>query len=117
MSEVLLTRVWAIGVKAFRILRKLNLSVPLEPVFEALSHLIPSSPDETLASLPFGTLHLPPGYRDTRTVIAGLFQEDETELFNRLIKPGMTAVDVGAYVGYFTVLFSCLVGASGRVYA
>ena len=34
-----------------------------------------------------------------------------------MLRPGQTFVDVGAYVGYFTVLASGLVGADGRVYA
>ncbi len=34
-----------------------------------------------------------------------------------LVRPGMVAVDVGANLGYFTLLFADLVGAAGRVYA
>jgi FkbM family methyltransferase len=37
-------------------------------------------------------------------------------LMRRLLKPGMTFVDVGANVGYFSVLGSKLVGPSGRVF-
>ncbi|HLV00460.1 MAG TPA: FkbM family methyltransferase, partial [Acidobacteriota bacterium] len=33
------------------------------------------------------------------------------------LKPGMIAIDVGAHVGYYTRLFSDLVGPTGRVYA
>jgi FkbM family methyltransferase len=33
------------------------------------------------------------------------------------IKPGMTVVDVGANIGYYTLVFADLVGASGRVIA
>lgn len=35
----------------------------------------------------------------------------------RLVKPGMTVVDVGANFGYYTVLFGAAVGSSGRVVA
>ena len=35
----------------------------------------------------------------------------------RLIRPGMTVVDIGAHIGYYTRLFSELVGPSGRVFA
>lgn len=35
----------------------------------------------------------------------------------RLVKPGMTAVDLGANLGYFSLLMSDLVGAGGRVHA
>ena len=35
----------------------------------------------------------------------------------RLIRPGMTVIDIGAHIGYYTRLFSELVGPSGRVLA
>ena len=35
----------------------------------------------------------------------------------RMIRPGMTVVDVGAHMGYYTRLFSTLVGPRGRVIA
>jgi FkbM family methyltransferase len=47
----------------------------------------------------------------------GSYESAESELFARLVKPGMTVVDVGANVGYYTVLASRLVGPAGRVLA
>ncbi|HKV06871.1 MAG TPA: FkbM family methyltransferase [Thermoanaerobaculia bacterium] len=35
----------------------------------------------------------------------------------RLVRPGMTVVDVGAHIGYYTRLLASLVGPSGAVYA
>lgn len=40
-----------------------------------------------------------------------------TQFFARLLKPGMVAVDVGANYGYYTMLFSEAVTASGKVLA
>ncbi|MBZ5501173.1 MAG: class I SAM-dependent methyltransferase [Acidobacteriia bacterium] len=40
-----------------------------------------------------------------------------TSLFTRLLRPGMTAVDIGANFGYYTILAGFAVGATGRVYA
>src|SRR3989442_6518964 len=94
-----------VGIRAFRLSRKFNLSTRLEPAFWRLARLVPSMKGEVETTLPFGmTFRMPPGYRDARTVAVGLFQKDETRLFERLARPGMTIVDVGAYVGYFTLL-------------
>lgn len=45
------------------------------------------------------------------------YEIDETALVKRLLQPGQVAVDVGANVGYYTLLFASLVGARGAVYA
>src|SRR2546423_15431315 len=90
----------------------------LDPAFIRLAGLIPPTSQDAVGVMRNGcTLVMPAGYRDTRTVLTGLFQKDETGLFERLAGPGMTFVDVGAYVGYFTILASTWIGASGRVYA
>lgn len=47
----------------------------------------------------------------------GEFAEDELELIAQHLKPGDTAVDVGANVGVHTVAMSKMVGDSGMVYA
>jgi FkbM family methyltransferase len=109
---------WRIGIRAFRLARKVGLSTILESAFARAARIVPATTQASVATLPNGDkLWMPAGYRDTRTVATGLFQEDETRLFQRLARPGMTFVDIGAYVGYFTILASGLVGATGRVYA
>jgi FkbM family methyltransferase len=40
-----------------------------------------------------------------------------TELLTKLVKPGMKVVDVGANLGYFSLLMADLVGSGGHVYA
>jgi hypothetical protein len=40
-----------------------------------------------------------------------------TKLVMDLIRPGDVVVDVGAMIGYYTVIFARLVGADGTVYA
>lgn len=46
-----------------------------------------------------------------------LYEKETADLFKKIIKPGMTVVDVGAHIGYFTRIFSRLVGSSGLVLA
>jgi len=59
--------------------------------------------------------------RDNRIapVIASqrLWEPAETALFVDLLHPGLRVVDVGAHVGYFTVMFSRLCGPDGFVHA
>jgi FkbM family methyltransferase len=45
------------------------------------------------------------------------WEEAETRLFRSLLRPGLQVVDVGAHIGYYTVLASLGVGPSGRVFA
>ena len=48
---------------------------------------------------------------------AGTYEEDQTEVFCRLVKDGEAVIDVGANVGYYTLLASRLVGPGGAVLA
>ena len=51
-----------------------------------------------------------------RTIFCtGEWEPRETALISELLKPGDTFVDVGANIGYFTLLASRLVGATGKV--
>ncbi len=52
-----------------------------------------------------------------RQIYSGTFEMEETGWVYRHLKPGMTFVDVGANVGYWTALASSLVGEKGRVIA
>jgi FkbM family methyltransferase len=47
----------------------------------------------------------------------GHFERDELDVCVRWLKPGMTAVDVGANLGAFTAAFAVAVGPSGVVHA
>lgn len=48
---------------------------------------------------------------------AGVFEPVQTELLLHLVRPGDVALDLGAHVGYFTLLLARLVGPGGCVYA
>lgn len=47
----------------------------------------------------------------------GLMNRDAPAHFRKLVKPGMTVVDVGANQGLFAMLFASLVGPSGKVFS
>lgn len=50
-------------------------------------------------------------------VVRGAYENFETKLFKKLLKVGITMVDIGAYIGYYSLIASKIVGDSGKVYA
>lgn len=52
-----------------------------------------------------------------RHVRAGAYEPDVTAVFRRHLRPGMAVLDVGANVGWFTMLSAHLVGPAGHVLA
>jgi FkbM family methyltransferase len=50
-------------------------------------------------------------------LLRGRIEPYTIELFRRALRPGMVVLDVGAYIGYFTVLAARTVGGTGKVYA
>jgi FkbM family methyltransferase len=54
----------------------------------------------------------------SRTLAAdGYWEMWLTEALEEVLRPGMTAIDIGANLGYFTLLMANRVGPSGRVHA
>jgi FkbM family methyltransferase len=67
--------------------------------------------------LPFGAWWL--AWNDVvgKAVLKGTFEQAECAYLLRLLRPGMTVLDIGAHHGYYTLLASRRVGQSGRVFA
>ena len=49
--------------------------------------------------------------------VMGTFEPAETELIARRVRPGATVLDIGANIGYFSLLLARCVGPAGHVYA
>ncbi|MCX6719014.1 MAG: FkbM family methyltransferase [Candidatus Taylorbacteria bacterium] len=47
----------------------------------------------------------------------GAFEKTEIDLFRRCLKPGMTVVDIGANIGYYTVIAAKNIGSNGKLFA
>jgi|GEM_PF-2369345 len=53
----------------------------------------------------------------TPSVMSGVFERHELDIFERACSAGATVVDVGANIGLYSVVAAQRIGASGRVYA
>ena len=68
--------------------------------------------------LPFGyTLSWDENWRGALDFLAGEYEPEVTRIFHELLKPGSTVVDVGANIGYYTLLGMYKVGDAGHVYS
>lgn len=117
--EWLYNQIWGTGVRLLHFGKRLGFSGPFERVLEKLAHrLIPPPKAPIEVTLQNGMkLILPPGFPRARTYATGTYEPEVTALLERMARPAMTAVDAGAFCGYYTLLLSALVGPSGRVYA
>jgi FkbM family methyltransferase len=50
-------------------------------------------------------------------ILRGAYERDESAFARRTLRPGDVAIDVGAHIGFFTMLMAASVGPAGRVYA
>jgi len=50
-------------------------------------------------------------------LLEGVWEPEETSFVQKSLKPGMVFVDLGANIGYYTVIASGLVGSAGQVIA
>lgn len=106
---------------ARRVLRRTGLITALPPEFRAAA--------ARMVYRTFSTNERPLIIRGHRMVLAssgryapldmagGRFEASTTKLFFNLLKPGDNFVDVGAHVGYYSLLAARLVGETGRVFS
>jgi len=50
-------------------------------------------------------------------ILLGSYEPQQTRLFEETLRPGDTVLDVGAHVGYYTVLSAVLAGPTGAVWS
>src|SRR4051794_36295054 len=61
-------------------------------------------------------MHLDPT-DDLSLSAVGIFERHITALIQREVRPGGRVLDIGAHIGYYTVLCAQLVGPTGHVWA
>lgn len=64
-----------------------------------------------------GRWWLPASRGKLARILLGSYEPEQTRLFQQHVRPGDTVLDVGAHVGYYTVLSAILAGPSGAVWS
>lgn len=86
------------------------------PVVRSLTHFVVSRFKGRIAYVHNQKMHL--DEQDSlRLSILGEFEPHETRLVREKVKPGDRVLDIGAHIGYYTLLFASLVGRNGEVIA
>ena len=86
-------------------------------IYGLFIRVVPRSNNVILIELPWANMWVPLWHFAASSYISGLYEKETRILFETRIKKGMVVVDVGAHIGYFTLLFANLVGPTGHVYA
>jgi len=109
---------WSLGVSMANRVRGVHAMQPLVDVaHKAALAIFPPPRSESVAALPHAiSLVIPARHPSVYTLQSGQYDPETTALLQRLLRPGMVVVDVGANIGYVTTLASRLV-ESGRVFA
>ncbi|MFH0936553.1 MAG: FkbM family methyltransferase [Candidatus Woesearchaeota archaeon] len=53
----------------------------------------------------------------TKLFMNNIWEETETKLFKDMIQENMTVIDIGAHIGYYTLIAAKLIGKKGKVYS
>lgn len=111
--------IWTIAIKTRNGLKRAGILGPLDGLSAYLGpRLLPPPTTDAVAKIPLGLeLTVPPRYPSYRNFATGLYETDVTEIVLSTVTRGMTVVDLGANIGYYTLLASTLVGSEGHVYA
>jgi FkbM family methyltransferase len=102
-----LQRVWEFAAKPGHY-KLLSLGLKVRRIF-------PNLP--LLYRLPFGAWYLIGNSNVDRALFSGAFESGEIRFVNKYLRSGMTALDIGAHHGLYTVLASKRVGTAGKVIA
>ena len=89
----------------------------LGPIGERLIWRLASGPDQKFMVQGHRMILASGDDRPTVGMVTDVYEEGTTRLFQRLVKPGMLVMDIGAHVGYYTLLAARRVGPAGKVYA
>lgn len=119
VREALYNHLWKLGVIIRNKAKQEGLLGQFDSILTQFAPRITPPPSfETKVTLPMGIqMMIPPNFLSYRSYAIGFYEPDVTSLILNILKEGMTFADVGANIGYYTLLASRKIGSSGRVYA
>ncbi len=119
LREALYDHLWRLGIIIRNRAKREGLLGGFESILTLLApRIVPPPAQETRVTLPLGMqMTVPPNFLSYRNFATGLYEKDLTKLFLEIVKDAMIIVDIGANIGYYTLLASRKIGPSGRVYA
>ena len=119
MIDRLRKNAWGIGLQLRNSAKRAALLGPLEKAALWLAPRVISPPKtDAVVDVPGGAkLTVPAGLPASWSYRSGMYEPEVTQLFAHLLRAGMTVIDVGANIGYYTVICASLVGKGGRVYS
>lgn len=108
-------------LNAWRTTRELRVDILISPEFHSNSPDLAATNERNIVIKEFDNrLRLFIDLSDRvigLNIIRGRYEPNEIEFVRQTVRPGQTALDIGANIGYFTITMAGLVGPSGRVYA
>lgn len=119
MSRRFADIVWSFAVRLRDGASQFGLLGPGEAVLFRFARSTPSlAPDDSTVIIADDLrITAPNSYTGLRYIRAGLYERALSRLFRILVRPEMGVADLGANIGYYTVLASHLTGKTGRVYS
>ncbi len=99
------------------VLRRLNIRGKGRVANLLGSRLARRCPETTVSVAPGYGLRVPLADRIGRLMWVGAYEPDLRTLLSSFLQPGMVFLDVGAHIGYFSVLGAARVGPQGEVHA
>tara|TARA_A100001035_G_C27723262_1_gene473075 strand:- start:247 stop:1122 length:876 start_codon:yes stop_codon:yes gene_type:complete len=111
--------IWGKGTKITNFLQKNSLiSDEFRNLLRSFAHFFIKDPEERIIELNYGFLMLTPaGHKGSRSYKNGTYEDALFNFVQKHTHKEEIIIDIGAALGYYTLMFSKAVGKSGKVYS